>query len=167
MLVCRSCGDLALDENRLDALEGASNAARKALQRITESLRIVKSAEDELRNRFGSVGGSKLLVGSVCINAVLSLISLRTSSPQISSNKCPPANFSLCGLSSCFWSFKSLSSSRCIGMSVVLVFHLLSTDHPSAVVLLSTQGGSSPHIILTHSRLTSTPTSPTHIPSVL
>ena len=63
----RSYGDLALDENRLDALEDASKAARKARQRITESLRIVKSAEDELRNRFGFMRGSRLLVGSIFV----------------------------------------------------------------------------------------------------
>lgn len=69
----RTCEDLALDENRLDALEDASKAARKARRRITESLRIVKSAEDELRKRFGSMGGSKLLVRLLLVQASVPL----------------------------------------------------------------------------------------------
>lgn len=66
-LLLRSCDELAHDENRIDALEDASKAARNARKRISESLQLVKTAEDDLRSKFGSLREgmhkSKLLVG--------------------------------------------------------------------------------------------------------
>ncbi|THH30419.1 hypothetical protein EUX98_g3785 [Antrodiella citrinella] len=53
--VDRTYDDLALDENRLSTLEDASRAARSARKRITDSLRYVQSAEDDLRQKFGSL----------------------------------------------------------------------------------------------------------------
>ncbi|CAL1707874.1 unnamed protein product [Somion occarium] len=50
-----SCDELAHDENRIDALEDASKAARNARKRISESLQLVKTAEDDLRSKFGSL----------------------------------------------------------------------------------------------------------------
>ncbi|KAI0071720.1 hypothetical protein K474DRAFT_1668701 [Panus rudis PR-1116 ss-1] len=53
--VDRSYDDLSRDQNRIDALQDASKAARNARQRITESLDLVKSAEDDLKKKFGAL----------------------------------------------------------------------------------------------------------------
>lgn len=53
----------------MSALEDASKAARNARMKISKSLQFVKSAEDALRNKYGSfkegVNQTKFLVGSV------------------------------------------------------------------------------------------------------
>ncbi|TCD61633.1 hypothetical protein EIP91_008139 [Steccherinum ochraceum] len=54
--VDRSYEDLALDENRLGALEDASRAARSARKRIEDSLKFVKTAEEDLKARFAGKG---------------------------------------------------------------------------------------------------------------
>ncbi|KAH8108093.1 hypothetical protein BXZ70DRAFT_35820 [Cristinia sonorae] len=53
--VDRSYDNLALDENRLGALEDASRAAKSARKRISDSLRYVQTAEDDLKMKFGSL----------------------------------------------------------------------------------------------------------------
>ncbi|KAK7692899.1 hypothetical protein QCA50_004534 [Cerrena zonata] len=65
--VDRSCDELAHNENHISALENTSKAARNARKRISESLQLVKTAEDDLRSKLGSLRNgmtkSKLLPG--------------------------------------------------------------------------------------------------------
>ncbi|KAI0790671.1 hypothetical protein C8Q75DRAFT_760087 [Abortiporus biennis] len=53
--VDKSCDDLAHDVNRLAALEDVSKAARKARQKLNESLKMVSNAEDDLRSKLGAM----------------------------------------------------------------------------------------------------------------
>lgn len=54
-MLSRSYDDLALDDNRLSALEDASRAAKNARKRISTSLRYVQNAEEDIRKKFGSL----------------------------------------------------------------------------------------------------------------
>ncbi|OBZ68166.1 hypothetical protein A0H81_11792 [Grifola frondosa] len=51
----RSSDHLALDENRCAALDDASKAARRARNKISRSLQLVKNTESDLRSRYGSL----------------------------------------------------------------------------------------------------------------
>ena len=58
LVVTRSCDELAHDENRIDALQDVSKAARNARRKITESLQLMNTAEDDLRSKLGSLRDS-------------------------------------------------------------------------------------------------------------
>ncbi|KZT04703.1 uncharacterized protein LAESUDRAFT_657426 [Laetiporus sulphureus 93-53] len=51
--VDRSCEILAAEDNHVGALENASKAARSARSKITKSLRLVKTAESDLKSKYG------------------------------------------------------------------------------------------------------------------
>ncbi|KAI0940568.1 hypothetical protein AcW1_003729 [Taiwanofungus camphoratus] len=50
--VDRSCADIVLDEKRLSALEDASKAARSARNKISRSLQLVKTAEQDVKDKY-------------------------------------------------------------------------------------------------------------------